>query len=131
MKTIFLAAAALVWCTGVYAQHNGGEPDVKPATVKAMLDGKAFVVTLTENTPGIKRLDSDHPKDNTSKNDRKEPESSMQNSNQTKPEQEMNTGRKMLIRFDAGMVRVTGKGDLKTDRCPYNSWGMESTGISF
>jgi hypothetical protein len=39
--------------------------------------------------------------------------------------------KKMIIRFDNGNIKTSGKGDLKVQNCAYNSWGMESTGISF
>src|SRR5689334_14766886 len=130
-KYILLFAAVTMW-TVTMAQHTEKESKTDISTDKAMLDGKAFAVTLTENTAGAtgapgsmsQDMNVEHP--DMTKHDVEERKADKAGSN----DNDLNN-RKMLIRFENGDVKLFGKGELKNEKCPYKSWGMESTGISF
>jgi|GEM_PF-6687918 len=138
MKTILLAATALLTSAFTFAQHNEIDSQTKSSSDKAMLDGQAFVVMLTDNssasTGKIGNMDSDRYMDNPNvtqpnkNNQGMNPTSKAPGTNEKK---EAGSAKKMVLRFENGMVRTSGKGDLKVSNCSYKSWGMESTGISF
>jgi hypothetical protein len=131
MKKIVVVFAALAFSAAAYAQHNGTDMQTKSADNKAMLDGKAFVVTLSDNTSGTLGKTGSMQSGTVAQPDRTDQGT---DKNAVKPEARVNdtkTGKKMVIHFENGMVRTSAKGDLKIEKCAYNSWGMESTGISF
>jgi hypothetical protein len=130
MKTLLITAAALTMSLGSFAQHTQTESKTKDAENKAMLDGKAFVITLSENTPGSTGKPanmSGDVQDRETGTDQPSGKPAGKAYDNSKDQ----TGKKMMIRFENGMVKTSGKDHLKVDKCTYNSWGMESTGISF
>lgn len=133
MKKFILVITAAAICSVTNAQHNQTEPKSDIQTNKAMLDGKAFSVTLTENvvgttgTPGAVTEDKAIENRDLTKRDVERP----QNDKAGTMNSDLKDNRKMLLRFENGEVRISGKGGIKNESCTYKSWGMESTGISF
>jgi len=133
MKKYILLFAAVSMCSVTFAQHTQTESKTEVTTNKAMLDGKAFAVTLTENIPGTTGTPGTMTEDKMSEN----PDLTKRDVEQPKTDKsgtmnsDMKDSRKMLIRFENGDVKTSGKGEIKNEKCPYKSWGMESTGISF
>jgi hypothetical protein len=133
MKKLILLIAASALCSASYAQHNQTEPKTDIQTNKAMLDGKAFSVTLTENvvgttgTPGTVTEDKSMDNRDLTKRDVERPQSDKTGTMNS----DLKDNRKMLLRFENSEVRISGKGGIKNESCAYKSWGMESTGISF
>ena len=132
MKKYILFFAAAAMYTIASAQHTQTQSKTEVTTDKAMLDGKTFAVTLTENitgTTGTPGNVSDHRVEN--------PEMTKRDMETRQPDKagtvnnELKDKHKMLLRFESGNVNISGKGEIKNDNCPYKSWGMESTGISF
>jgi hypothetical protein len=133
MKKYILLFAAVSVCSVTIAQHTQTESKTEMTTNKAMLDGKAFAVTLTENMPGTTGTPGNMTGDKMSENPdltKRDVEDSKSDKAGTMKDDATNT-RKMLIRFENGEVKTSGKGEIKNEKCAYNSWGMESTGISF
>ena len=132
MKKYILFLAVVAMSTASYAQHTQTEPKTE-ITDKAMLDGKAFTVTLTENTssttvtPASKSEDRMVENPDLTKRDVEDPQPKKSGTIDSDPKD----SRKMLLRFENGEVKLAGKGDIKSEKCPYKSWGIESTGISF
>jgi hypothetical protein len=133
MKKYILLFAAVSTCSLGFAQHTQTESKTEITTDKAMLDGKAFAVTLTENTSGTTGTPGNISEDkmienaDMTKRDIEDPKSEKTGTMNS----DLKDSRKMLIRFENGEVRTSGKGEIKNEKCPYSSWGMESTGISF
>src|SRR5690349_12396019 len=88
-----------------YAQNSNVQPSVNASTDKGMLDGKAYVVTVNENTSAT----------TTGKTNDMDTRTDMNMQDRTMPagkpgsmKIEKNTGKKMLILFDHGMVKTSG-----------------------
>jgi len=132
MKKHLLFIAAIAFSTIAFAQHNqkDSKTDIES---KAMLDGKIFAVTLTENVPGT----TGTPENATDNKMMENPDLTKRDVDVTQSgkskgiDNDLKDHRKMLIRFDNGEVKISGKGSVKNEKCLYKSWGMESTGISF
>jgi len=132
MKKYMLLSAAVIMWTVSMAQHTEKESKTEIQNDKAMLDGKAYAVTLTENTAGAtgapgslsQDMNVDHP--DMTKRDVEDRKADKAGSSEKDVK-----NRKLLIRFENGDVKLSGKGEIKNEKCPYKSWGMESTGISF
>ncbi len=133
MKKYRLIFAALIISIAANAQHTQTESKTDIISDKAMLDGKAFAVTLTENTTGTTgtpgNVADDRLKDSQDMTKRDVENSQTGKSNSMNSD--LKDNRKMLIRFESSEVKISGKGEIKNEKCPYKSWGMESTGISF
>lgn len=128
MKNILIAITVLGICSTSIAQHTQTELQTKPATDKAMLDGKAFVVTLSGNSSaesGIENPEMNPP------NRKDQGVDSRPQEKPGKTASDSKAGKKLVLRFENGKLKSSGKGDLKAENCYYNSWGIESTGISF
>ena len=135
MKMFLIAIAALSICTTAMAQHTETGTQIKSSNnQKPMLDGKAFVVILSDNATGttgrMGTADNDKKMESTSPAQPSRADQGM-DAKAGSNDKTMNTGKKMVIRFENGMIRTSGKGEMKVEKCMYNSWGMESTGISF
>ena len=133
MKKHVLLFAAFAMCSTAFAQHNQKDSKTEITSDKAMLDGKVFAVTLTENTSGTTGTPGNISNDKMMENPdltKRDVENSQTGKSKTM-NSDLKDGRKMLIRFENGEARISGKGEIKNEKCPYKSWGMESTGISF
>lgn len=130
MKKRILILAAVALCSVTYAQHTQTESKTDVTNEKAMLDGKAFAVTLTENTTGTTGTPGADKIMENSDVTKRDVENSQTGTSNT-INKDLKDTRKMLIRFDNGEVKVFGKSTVKNEKCPYKSWGIESTGISF
>ena len=97
---------------------NAQQPMPERQNTTAMLDGKAFVITLQDNAAVTDKIGDDKSNMSTGQN------SGMQKN-------DLKAGKKMLLRFDNGMVRTTGKNKLSVDNCAYQSTGEAASGISF
>ena len=117
-----------------FAQNTKTDSEIRNSSDKAMLDGKAFVVTLSVNATGADGNLNSGGKPIHSKDDA-QPNRNDQGMDNGKGNAygttDTKTGQKMMIRFENGMVKTSGKDHLKVEKCTYKSWGMESTGISF
>jgi hypothetical protein len=136
MKNFLIALTALAVSAGAAGQHTKSDSQTKSMTAKGMLDGKSYVVTLTDNSPGAGQplmMDAERSQEHPVMTEPKGNDPGMDKKNNgagTKME-DSKTGKRMVIRFEGGTLRTSGKGDLKVEQCAYNSWGMASTGISF
>ena len=135
MKKLLMIVLA-AGLTAAYGQNTTTETPTPPAS-KAMLDGKVFAVVLSaEANPTGKNgnADSDRYLDDPSNippgHDKPQSMGTNKNNDVSAPENSV-AGQKLIMRFENGMFKTNGKGDFKTNNCTYNSWGMESTGISF
>jgi len=131
-KYLLLFAVAAIYSTA-FAQHTQTDSKTEITTDKAMLNGKVFAVTLTENTSGTTGTPGNISNDKMMENPdltKRDIENSQTGKSKTM-NSDLKDGRKMLIRFENGEARISGKGEIKNEKCPYKSWGMESTGISF
>jgi hypothetical protein len=133
MKKHLLLIVAIAMCATAFAQHTQTESKTEITTDKPMLDGKAFTVTLTENTSST-GISTTGTSDETmtenpdlTKRDVEDPQAKKAGAVNSDPKD----NRKVLLRFENSTVKISGKGEIKNDKCPYKSWGMESTGISF
>jgi len=129
-KILFMIAMAVSSIAN--SQNATVQPQGNVSTDKGMLDGKAYVVMVSENSSGttvVKTGDADTRQDPGNKENTQD--RTMPSGKPNTMKIEKNTGKKMLIHFDHGMVKTSGSGDTKVEKCVYNSWGMESTGISF
>lgn len=135
MKNLLILTIFLVTGTCVFAQPGNNNPEIITPVDKAMLDGKTYVVTLTENTSGTGEktaLDNDRRMDNTVMKPESKPSQAEQKSTvQGTGNNTSVSGKKMLLRFENGIVKSSLKGEMRIEKCPYKSWGIESTGISF
>ena len=133
MKKLILLISAIGICSVTFAQHNQTDSKTDIQTTKAMLDGKSYSVTLTENivgttgTPGTVADDRSMENHDLTKRDVERPLTDKSGSMNS----DLKDNRKMLLRFENGDVKISGKGGIKNESCAYKSWGMESTGISF
>lgn len=123
-KNLFLILAA---AAGLSATAQTTSPTGASST---SLDGKAFMVTLTSEGAG-----PSSDQDRREKMDRKENKSTSTSSSMSVSEsdKDVKEGKKLIIRFENGMLRTTARGDLKVEDCRYNSSGGTSSGsgISF
>jgi hypothetical protein len=147
MKKYFTAAFLIIAVTAMGQQYNTGTRQnqtetktQKQSTVKktgmskssAMLDGKAFMITLNilpesgslDNSKNTGTTEPSH--EDRSMNQSTVPTGMTQNSG----EREMND-KKMILRFENGMVRTSGKSDLKVSNCNYSASGSPAAGIQF
>lgn len=126
MKKILLAAGVLLTVaanaqdnksmnkstTGV--QQSGAKQDVS-------LDGKAFKITLNDNSSGT----SD------SHNAGGMNQEAGQNGNVNSSNSNKMDDKKMMLYFSNGLVRTTGKNDIKVKDCSYTTNGSLASGITF
>jgi len=133
MKKFILLFAAVAMGPVTFAQHNQTESKKDITTDKAMLDGKTFAVMLTENITGTTGTPGNMSDDRMIENQdmTKRDVESTQSGKSGSMNSDLKDNRKMLLRFENGKVKISGKGEIKNDNCFYKSWGMESTGISF
>jgi hypothetical protein len=133
MKKLIIILVVSGMCSFSFAQHTQTDSKTEITTDKAMLDGKVFSVTLTENIPGTTGTPGNISTDERMENPdltKRDVESTQAGKSNTE-NKDLKDNRKMLIRFENGDVKISGKGEIKNEKCPYKSWGIESTGISF
>src|SRR5437868_477320 len=131
MKKIMILFAAISISLVAVAQQDQTNPQTQPSTSPSgntSLDGKVFAVTLTDNSSASVNGTAGNMSS----------EKAMDNPNVTQPKRtdqgtdmDSKSGKKMILRFENGIVKTSGKGIMKTEKCGYSSVGTASTGISF